>query len=303
MAEVRALTVPTEEAIGPESATKPSLFPPSSFSSTRRRASSRSTEVEAGGEKLGALEALTRAETALADVRPQQAVELLQAARGPHPYVLHVRLFEQLGIALSYLDRPDDAVRAFRQMLALAPSRALPYTLSPKVTFVFERARREARDTPAPTLNVSWPRGLRTVDEVPVELEVLADPFDFVARATVHYRLRGDVAWSRSETTPLAALGGFVTVRIPPLGAAANRPQTIEMFVVATDRRGNEVLLVDGPERPRSVYLRYERHEPWFEKWWVWAAAVGVVAGGAAAAAVATAEPPARVGGRIRVIP
>lgn len=246
-------------------------------------------------------DAVALAEAALADFRPADAVRFLKSAAGPHPYARHVRLYEQLGIAYAYLDEPDQAVRAFVRMLALDPARAISYTLSPKVTFLFERARREASARAAPAIDLSWPRNLRTVDPVPVEIEVLADPLGFLREARLRYRLRGDPSWSEQTVELADGPGGFVVVEVPALAAGAASSRTLELYAVALDSEANEVLLVGRPDRPREVDLRYERPEPWFEKWWVWAAAGAAVAAGTTAAVVAAStEPGPTVGGSFR---
>lgn len=228
-------------------------------------------------------DAIALAEAALADFRPEDAVQLLESAEGPHDYRRHVLLYEQLGIAYAYLDRAEDAVGAFRRMLALDPSRALSYTLSPKVTFLFERARKETEALPSPYLDVSWPRRLQTADGVPVNLEVVADPLGFLRRAELRYRLRGTPSWQTAETE-LAPVHAFETVELPALGAGASSAQTVELYVVAFDGRGNEVQLIGREDRPREIELAYATPKAWYEEWWVWAAAGAVVAAGAAGA-------------------
>lgn len=241
------------------------------------------------------------AEKALADFRPEEAVRILDAVEGPLAYETHIRVHEQLGIAHAYLEQPEEAVASFRRMLALDPARALPYTLSPKVTFLFERARREAARLPTPTLDLGWPRGLRTAESVPIELEVVHDPVGFLSSAVVRYRRRGEASW-RERALQLPSEGGFATASLPPVAAEATEAQTLELYVVARDGRGNEVMRLGHPDRPREIELRYERPRAWFERWWLWAAVGGVVAAGATAAAVAASSGPGpNVDGSVRL--
>src|SRR5688572_31819020 len=86
---------------------------------------------------------LDRATEALAEFRVDEALQLLERAKseGPYRYADHVRLYEQLGIALAYVGNHEEAIAAFDHMLAIDPSHALSYSLSPKATLPFERAR------------------------------------------------------------------------------------------------------------------------------------------------------------------
>src|SRR5262249_34771773 len=114
----------------------------------------------------------------LAEFRAEDAVTVLEKAKseGPYSRAEYIRLFEQLGIAYAYLERGGDALAAFDTLLALDPGRAISYTLSPKVTFLFEQARSAAADRVPPTIDVRWPPGLSVSDPIPVDVEVVADP-------------------------------------------------------------------------------------------------------------------------------
>ena len=243
-------------------------------------------------------QAIALAKAALDDVRPNDAVGYLSQAREPYEYENHVLLYELLGISYAYLDKVDKAVSAFERMLALDSSRVLPYTLSPKVTFLFERARRTSKDRGDSMLDVSWPKDLRTKDTIPVTLEVLSDPLGLFHEATIYYRLRG-AGWSRTKSHTLPR-GQLATVRLPALGAISQETQ-VELYVVVTDTRENQVHLIGSETRPRIVNLQYQAPSEWFEKWWVWAAVAGVVAGGVGAAVLLDSDPPSSVGGRFEV--
>lgn len=246
-------------------------------------------------------QALEAAGVALSDFRPEDALRFLDAAEGPHSHAQHVRLYEQRGIALAYLDRSEEAVQAFIRMLALQPDRVLSYTLSPKVTFLFERARRAVRASEEPGVDLSWPRNLRTVDSVPVDIEVVADPFRFLRTLTLHYRLEGSPQWM-AETVTLPGPGQFLTVDLPPLGAGTSMSQAMELYAVAFDEGGNEVLLFGRSDRPREVDLRFEPPAPWFDQWWVWATAGALVVAGVGAGFIISSESQSpTVDGRIRV--
>jgi hypothetical protein len=251
--------------------------------------------VWAAGAVAAEGSALDEAQRALADVRPEEAVAILERARGegPYDYRDHARLYEQLGTAYAYLERSADALEAFDLLLAIDPARAISYTLSPKVTFLFEQARNKAAARTPPTVQVSWASNLKVGEEVPIDVEVVADPRVFLRKATLFHRQRGTPQWS-SVSLALPPPGERVSLNLPPVIAAG--PDGIELYLVAQDASGNEVLRWAGPERPREVALAFDPPTPWYGRWWVWTIAGGVVAAGAAAAALAvTHEPGATV--------
>ena len=254
---------------------------------------------------LAAQSPVDRAAAALADFRPEDAVQLLEEAKasGPFLHAEHVRLYEQLGIAYAYLERSEEAVQAFVTMLALDPTRAISYTLSPKVTFLFEEARKKAQARPEPAVDVSWPRDLKVDDPIPVDVEVLADPEGFLRRGRLFFREKGEAEFD-SVTLELPPPGRDLRqVKVPPQAAGARGPKVVELYLVAQDDRSNEVLRFGSPERPREVSLAYEPPDPWYGKWWVWAIAGSVVAATAGTVAyAATREPAPTVDGTFRVL-
>lgn len=247
---------------------------------------------------------LARAAAALDEFRPGDAVTILDGLedRGPLTHDQHVKLYEQLGIAYAYLENQKDAIAAFSRMLALDPGRAISYTLSPKVTFVFEEARKKSLARPAPSVDVSWPRDLFVDQPVPVDVEVVADPEKFLVGARLYYRRRGTPAFDQRDVTLPARGDRPARVELPPAAPDARTSDVLELYLVATDQKKNEVLVFGSPERPRQVALQFEPPEPWYGKWWVWAIAGTVVAAGAGAAVfAATNEPGPTVGGTFEV--
>ena len=223
--------------------------------------------------------------------------------KGPFTHAEHVRLYEQLGIAYAYLDKKEAAVDAFETMLSLDRTRAISYTLSPKVTFLFEQARNQVADRPAPSVDLSWPRDLAVEDTVPVDVEVLTDPGGFLTRAQVFFRKKG-VSEFESASLELPGPGaGAARVELPAVAAGDRASAVLQLYLVAKDQKNNEVLFYGAPNRPREVSLVYQPPEPWYDRWWVWAIAGSVVAAGAGAAVfMATQEPPSTIDGTFRVI-
>jgi hypothetical protein len=215
----------------------------------------------------------------------------------PLAHGAHVQLWEQRGIAAAYTDDVPAAKAAFAMLLALDPAHFLSYTLSPKATFVFEAVRAQAaRD--APTLDVSWPRGGKVGEPVPIDVELVDDPRHLLATATVFVRARGEHTWRAADV----ALGGAGAHRVvvPPIHARA--ATSLELYVRGEDARGNEVLAWAEPARPREIPLRYEPPTPWYRKWWVYAVAGSVAALGTGVAVYElTLAPPEDVGGTITV--
>lgn len=237
---------------------------------------------------------------ALAKLDVDAARQALAAADhgGPLDHEANVTLWEQRGIAAAYVNDHATANQAFDMLLALDPSHFLSYTLSPKATFVFEKVRNDTRARGVPALDVTWPHGQRVGDPVPLDLAVIADPKQFLRRATVFVRARGDAAW-RAADVPL----GKVTERrvvLPPVDA--QKPVSLELYLKAYDERGNEVLTWADAARPREIPLRYDPPTPWYRNTWFYVAGLAVV--GAAVGLTVyelTLAPPDRISGGVTV--
>lgn len=240
---------------------------------------------------------------ALAEFRAEDAVVNLEKAKseGPYSRAEHIKLYEQLGIAYAYVERSDDALAAFNTLLALDPGRAISYTLSPKVTFLFEQARGAVAGQVPPTIDVRWPLGLRVDQPMPIDVEVVSDPKKFFVRAELHHRVKGALSYETSKIE-LPKIAEPKHVELPPAAPGALKDQVVEIYLLAYDSSGNEVYQWGSDTRPREISVRYEAPDPWYSKWWVWAIAGTVVAAGASAAAVAvSSEPEPTIGGSLEV--
>lgn len=246
---------------------------------------------------------LKRGQEALAKYQLQDALESLERARqaGPYNWDDHVLLYEQLGIAYAYAGQPEQALASFEMMLALDHLHVLSYTLSPKATFVFERARKQWAQLDVGRIDLSWPRGLFTTDPVPVDIEVASDPKKLFRRAELFVRPKGQPGYRRSEVQ-LAEVGEYRRVMLPPVEEEPTHDAAYELYLVALDDAGNEVQLVGTADRPREISLSVVPPTPWYQKWWVWASAAGVVAVGAGLATYfALDEPPEKINGTFEV--
>ena len=243
---------------------------------------------------------VTAGKQALAKLDVDAARASLEAADrgGPLDHDTHVTLWEQRGIAAAYVNDEPAATAAFDMLLALDPGHFLSYTLSPKATFVFEKVRNDARARGVPALDVSWPHGQRVGAPLPIDLSVVADPKQFLRRATLFVRARGDAAW-RATDIPLAGASEHRVV-LPPV--AAQKPVSLELYARGYDDRGNEVLRWADPVRPREIPLRYDPPTPWYRSGWFYLA-VGTVVTVSAAATVyeLTLAPPDKISGGVTV--
>ncbi len=237
---------------------------------------------------------------ALAKLDVDAAKLALEAADhgGPLDHDANVTLWEQRGIAAAYVNDERTASAAFEMLLALDPSHFLSYTLSPKATFVFEKVRNDTKARGAPALDVNWPHGQRVGDPVPIDLEVVADPKQFLSHATVFVRARGETGWRAADI----ALAGAADRRIllPPV--EAKQPVSLELYLRAYDGRGNEVLTWADAARPREIPLRYDPPTPWYKRAWFYAAVGSVVAASVGLTVYElTIAPPSTVSGNVSV--
>src|SRR4051812_9002927 len=245
---------------------------------------------------------------ALARLDVDVARQALDAAErgGPLDHEANVTLWEQRGIAAAYVDDERTASTAFEMMLALDPDHFLSYTLSPKATFAFEKVRNASKAHAGPAVDVHWPHGQRVGDPVPIDLEVVADPKQFVHRATVFVRSRGEPGWRAADVAlshgseRRAERRAEARILLPPVAAVG--PVSLELYLRAYDERGNEVLTWADPARPREIPLRYDPPTPWYRSGWFYAAA-GLVAVTAVGVTVyeLTIAPPARITGGVTV--
>ena len=239
----------------------------------------------------------------LAAFKVEEALAELTAAKqeSPHDLATHVRMYELLGIAHAYLDQTEQAHNDFIKLLTLDRGHAISYTLSPKVTFVFEKAKREAQAWPPPRLNLTWPHGLAVNDPIPVSIEVVSGPKGFFERGRLKVRLQNGPELPEVDLT-LPAVGSYLEHHLPALAPEATAPQTADVYFSAYDVDGNEVYQEGNASQPRILSLSYVPPVPWYRQWWLWAS-VGVAAAAITGAAVyaSTRELPDRVNGQVAV--
>lgn len=221
----------------------------------------------------------------------ETATTVLAAVRsaGPLAHDANISLWEQLGIAAAFVDKVDEARTAFTQLLALDPGHFLSYELSPKATRIFEQVRNEQAARGAPAVEVNWANGQRVGAPVPIDITVVSDPLGFLHAATVFVRTRGETRWRASDVS-LGKVGSDHQIVLPSV--VATKPLSLELYVRAYDRAGNEVLGWADAARPREIPLRYDPPRPWWQKWWVITIAGTVAVAGTSAIVYAATRPP-----------
>lgn len=205
---------------------------------------------------------VAEAKAAVVAQDPDKASAAFAAADtvGPMDHASYVSLWEQRAIMAGFLADAKASTSAFDMLLALDPRHLIDYGLKTQVTQLFEAAR--ARQPRPPELDIAWPSGLDTDDAIPLDVEVLSDPKQFLRRATIFVRTRGDSQWRASDLTLSAKPTRVV---IPAVRAA--KPTALELYLRAYDDQGNEVLAWSDPTKPREVPLRYDPPPVWYRNW------------------------------------
>ncbi|HSI05941.1 MAG TPA: hypothetical protein VLC93_15755, partial [Myxococcota bacterium] len=222
--------------------------------------------------------ALNRGRELLARFELEPALTALEAAaheRG-YGYEDNVALWEALGIARAYADRRQAAEEAFVHLLAIAPNHVLSYTLSPKATFPYEAARRRLERQPVAAIDYVWPRGQLAGDPLPVTIDILRDDLGLMRKASV-CAARGDTAVTCAPGLPT----GVGKPAVSTISAPADTPvatETVALYVLLYDDAGNVVQRSADPKTPRLLQLPPRENRAWYQRWYTWAAAAGVLA-------------------------
>jgi hypothetical protein len=237
-----------------------------------------------------------------ADVEAAKAaLDAAERDGGPRDHESNILLWQQRGIAAAYVDDDAAAAAAFDMLLALDPSHILSYRLSTKATFVFEDVRRRLARRGSPAIDVRWRPGQKIGERIPLDIEVVADPKQFLHRATLFVRTRGEPRWRAADLAlPAARQARQAHLELPAV--EAKQPVSLELYLRAYDARGNEVLAWADPRQPREIPLRYDPPPPWYRRPWVWITGGSALAAGTALVVYAlTVPPPDRVSGSVTV--
>src|SRR4029078_8451884 len=126
-------------------------------------------------------------------------------------------------------------------------------------------------------------------------------PKSFLRRARLYFRKKSAARYDFVDVA-LHRAGHYDRCVLPPRAREGRRPEAMQLYLVAYDANGSEVLLWGEPTAPRDVAVGYRPPAPWYGRGWLWAlaAAIAAVATGVAVFA-ATSEPPERVEGTFSV--
>lgn len=225
------------------------------------------------------------------------AVVVLSGVRGPLALEDVVRLDENLGVALAYAGKSAEAEQRFGHLLAVEPGHVLPYSISPKATFVFEKVRRDMAQRRATEVTLETPAAAPFDREIALALTCRANALDLVASWQVCHRVKGSAVDYQCAPQPVRPIGETSTVILPavPASAAATpaaaspdeAPAVMQVALAGFDGDGNEVYRNPSRTQPREIPIGIAVPGPWYSNIWLWTAA-GVVAI-AAAAGVAVA--------------
>ena len=97
--------------------------------------------------------------------------------------------------ALLSLERHVD-LAAFDILLSLDAGHVVSYTLSPKVTFLFEKARQAARLQEATEIQLNWPEVVGVGQPLAFIFEVVADRQSMLKQGVFFKRLAGEPSFT-----------------------------------------------------------------------------------------------------------
>lgn len=231
------------------------------------------------------------ARRAVEDLDYEKAAGILEKLRQSSTlkYEENIELHELLGISYAASNQTDAARKVFDRLVNMSPDHMLSYTLSPKVTFVFERAKKAARRKGLPRLQLNWPNGLEVSSPVTIDLLVLSDPLKFFWGGYVI----GRYSDGRVSRVPFSVENRSAKATILPRTPEPREPQRLDFLVVMSDASENEVFRLGSAKAPNRIDLNYVPPTAWYRKWYWWAAGAAVVASAVGTAAYLSAREPA----------
>jgi tetratricopeptide (TPR) repeat protein len=193
------------------------------------------------------------------------------------------RAYEYLGMSWLILGKKARAREAFEELLAIDPH----YTLSdpshsPKLREFYDDVRASfvpgyGRGGGEAELEHSAPAGATAGRPLEVEVVVIRGA-PLVQSVTLHARRQGLLTWATEAMR--GQDGRFRSSYTPP---REGNDYTLEYYIEARDDKGRVVARLASPERPMALPVRGAPvpPQPWFKRWYVWAAVGAVVAGAA----------------------
>jgi hypothetical protein len=219
----------------------------------------------------------------------EAAIASLEALTGALPLEETVRRYEALGIAYALVAEEgsgdERAVRAYAKLLSIEPYHTLPYTLSPKATFPFERARKEAQNRAATTLRMGHPE-VGVFDEVTsIDIELTSDPERWVSAVELCHRVQG-TANPTCERRAAPAVGNHEIFEVPAVPARDDGGVLLLLSLSAFDQHGQEIYRA----RPLELPVGFAPPTAWYSNPWIWVG-VGVAATIGTGVALAAVQP------------
>lgn len=212
-----------------------------------------------------------------------RVIERLYQAKGPYALRDLIRRDEILGTALALSDRESEAFEVFKHLLAIAPGFDLSYTLPPKVTVVFERARSAMAQRNATLVELQVEPEATIAEPVPLKVFCAHNSLDLIVTWELCFRQLGaDLPYSclRQPNTGEGSVSTFVLPALSPLAEGAESA-SLQLALSGFDAQGNEVYSEPGRIHPREVQIGVVQPQPWYagsltQKPWFWA----IVGGG-----------------------
>jgi tetratricopeptide (TPR) repeat protein len=195
------------------------------------------------------------------------------------------RAYEYLGMSWLILGKKARAREAFEELLAIDPHYTLSDpTHSPKLREFFEDVRSSfvpgyGRGAGEAELEHAAPTGATAGRPVEMAVVVIRGA-PLVKMVMLHQRRQGLLTYS---VEPLRGEGGRFRLSFTPPRDSAD--YTLEYYLEARDEHERVVARVASPERPIALPVHgaptVTGPQPWFKRWYVWAAVGAVVAGAA----------------------
>jgi hypothetical protein len=212
-------------------------------------------------------------------------------------------LLKYRGLLAAVRARPKEAQAAFRKLLVINPLAKLGDGHPPRVERAFAAARRWFGEQRPLMIEVAAPEEVLRQGAVEFSAAVSSDPLSMVTHAALRIR----AGWGNFVTRVVSA-GTDAPARFAvDLAQLSGVPHAarLEYYVVALDGRHNVLTYAGSPGHLRSIRLAGQplllpsraaarpraAGQPWYSRWWLWAA-VGTVVGVATIAIVATTTGP-----------
>lgn len=228
------------------------------------------------------------------DLEYTQAIALLEKALATETLTRDEKIaaFQTLAFAHVGLERADDALTDFENLLRVVPDYELDRTISPRVRAVFERAQAKvlaAQPKPKVAPVVLTPTVTPTrIEDGQAAVVSGGAPDRAVRRVELFYRTQGVTSFSKLTATTGA--DGHFKLTVP--GMQVHAP-ALEYYLVVRDDQAAALATAGSLAQPLSVAVQV-RKKPVYAKLWFWGVVGGIAvvgAGVATAVALSTRGP------------